>query len=141
MQFLCLRRDNKPHLYYTTHPLCVSVLPPGKKQTTSAPHPTSSTDNISDSVCFIVREHVLYILFNGNNIKVFRKWRWFGRVKIRVQSSSEIYKGLFTQLQMVLLLSRIPPSTGDEELYIQQAVVFIEDAIQVCNMTSECSFA
>lgn len=42
---------------------------------------------------------------------------------------------------MVLLLSRIPPSTGDEELYIQQAVVFIEDAIQVCNMISECFLA
>ncbi len=34
-------------------------------------------------------------------------------------------------VQMVLLCCLVSLSTGNEELYIQQAVVFIEDAIQV----------
>lgn len=37
---------------------------------------------------------------------------------------------------MVLLLTCVPPPTDDEDLYIQQAVVFIEDAVKVRRMTS-----
>ena len=41
---------------------------------------------------------------------------------------------------MVLLLSLVSLSTDDEDLYIQQAVVFIEDAIQVSTMTCQTYF-
>lgn len=41
---------------------------------------------------------------------------------------------------MVLPLSSISSSTETEDLYLQQAVVFIEDAIQVSTINSFTSF-
>lgn len=43
-------------------------------------------------------------------------------------------------VQMVVLLLLVSLSTDDEDLYIQQAVVFIEDAIQVSTITCQTYF-
>ena len=106
----------------------------------TAPNPTSSTDNNVQTESVFVREHVV---FYRNHVELLPDWHgdpghWRSQCS---EHSWDMERSLLFffwdkgAVEMVWPLTLVPLSTDDEELYIQQAVVFIEDAIQVSTVT------